>query len=340
MKNKRYESRRQTPWDDTANITITQKFIKEKYNENYKFKHPKLIDTNEQKLFNSINIECCPRCGSINFIKRGFTKNKIQRYYCNDCERYFSPSTETIFENHKISITEWIEFLLDLFNYGSTNLTSKVNKNCINTSSFWLQKTFLVLDGYQDNIILKGDVYIDEFFYKVVKSEIQTKNGKQLRGLSINQFCIGLGYDGINILAIVEGKSKTSINKTEKTFLNHIEPHSKIIHDEEKSHKTIVEKLELVDEKYNSKDLKNLCDKENPLNPINHVCDLLRKFLNTHSSFDRKNLQSYLNLFCFMCNGHLTNLEKVDELLNLALTKKVCLKYREMFGNQGDKGIL
>ena len=77
--------------------------------------------------------------------------------------------------------------------------------------------------------------------------------------------------------------------------------------------------------------MKKLDDKNNPLQPINHICDLLRKFLNSHSGFDRDNLQDYLNLFCFMHNGYKSNLERIDKLLNIALNKKVRLKYREMF---------
>lgn len=331
MKNKTDTSRKKTPWDNSENLTISQKFIMDKYKENYKLKHPKLSETSEFQLLNSIEIRKCKRCNSNNIKKHGFTKNKVQRYYCDECNRYFSPTTNTIFEKHKISITEWVEFLLDIFNYGSTSLTSKVNKNSINTSTLWLQKMFLVLENYQDNIILNEEVYIDEFFYKVIKSDIKTKNGKQLRGLSTNQYCIGIGYDGKNVIAIVEGLGKTSSEKTKATFLNHISPNSKIIHDDEKSHKELVKKLNLIDEKYNSSFLKKLNDDENPLRPINHQCDLLRQFLNTHSGFIRDNLQNYLNLYCFISSGHKNKLEKVDELLNIALTTNASLKYRQFF---------
>lgn len=111
----------------------------------------------------------------------------------------------TIFENHKISITEWIEFLLDIFNYGSTSITSKINKNGINTTNYWFHKIFLILKNYQNNIILSGKVYFDEFYYSVIKSDIKTNdNGSKLRGISKNKFCIGLAYDKTNVLAFVE----------------------------------------------------------------------------------------------------------------------------------------
>lgn len=332
MKNKKYTSRRTTPWDDSS-MMVTEKFIKEKYEQNYKYKHPKLVDTKEAEIINDIKIENCPRCSSVKIRKFGKTKNDINRYYCNDCKRTFNALTNTIFDGHKISITEWIEFLLDIFNYGSTMLTSKVNKNSSSTTDYWLHKVFLVLRNWQETIILSGDVYIDEMFYSVIKSDVETKDGKKLRGLSRNQHCIGVGYDRDNVIALVEGLGKTSTDLTYATFSQHIKNGSKIIHDDEKSHKKLVNDLNLENEQYNSQYLKKLSDKENPLRPINHQCDLIRQFLNTHSGFNRDDLQDYLNLYCFINSGHKNKLEKVDTLLNLALNTKVNLKYRDYFKN-------
>lgn len=333
MKNRIDSSRKKTPWDKNKDLSPLQKFIKDKYVENYEIKHPKLIDTDENIILNNIEIKNCRYCGSDKIKKNGKNSNRIQRYYCLECKRNFISTTNTIFDNHKISITEWIEFLLDIFNYGSTSLTSKVNKNAINTSIYWMQKIFLVLEHWQENIILEDKVYIDEFFYKVIKSDIETKNGKKLRGLSHNQYCIGIGYNGSNIIALLEGLGKPSSDTTKKAFINHIQKGSELIHDDEKSHKILITELELKDTSYNSLWLKTLTDKDNPMRPINHQCDLIRQFLNTHSGFDRSDLQGYLNLYCFMNSGHKNKLEKVNEFMELALTTKVVLNYRDNFKN-------
>ena len=337
MKNRIDSSRQKTPWDNSNNITNTQFFIKKVYKDNYIKKHPALLETNENDILNNIEIKQCAYCNSFNIKKYGKTRSKLQVYFCKNCNRRFTPTTGTIFENHKISITEWVEFLLDIFNYSSTSLTSKINKNSINTSIFWLNKVFLLLKECQNSVILKGTVYIDEFFYSVIKSDLKTKDGKKLRGLSKNQYCIGIGYDKQNIVATVEGMGKTSTERTNDAFMKHIEPESHIIHDDEKSHIELIEKLRLIDESYKSTYLKTLDDKENPLRPINHQCDLIRQFLNTHSGFDRKYLQDYLNLYCFMNSRPNDKLEKVNILLNLALTKKATLHYRELFGLEENK---
>lgn len=332
MENKRSTSRLKTPWDNIDNLTESQKFIKNKYETNYKYKHPRINETNEKELINSVEIKSCRLCHSSNINKRGFTNNGIQRYHCKDCKAYFIPTTRTIFEDHKIPISEWIEFLLDMFSYGSISLVSKVNKNSRTTTTHWIHKVFLLLKDWQNNIILSGDVYIDEMYYAVIKGDIETnEEGKKLRGLSRNQFCIGVGYDGKNVIAIVEGKSKTSINKTKKSFLKHIQSESKLIHDDEKSHKELVKLLNLEDESYNSLELKSMNDNENLLRPINHVIDLINQFLNTHSGFDRKYLQDYLNLFCFIYNGNEDRLSKVEKLLQIALKTSASLKFRDLF---------
>lgn len=331
MKNRIDTSRQKTPWDNDNQKTILQEFVSNKYKENYKIKHPKLSETNEYKLLNSIIINNCRYCNSKKIKKNGKNKNNVQVYYCNECKRKFNPTTGTIFENHKIPITEWIEFLLDIFNYGSTTLTSKVNKNSVNTSTYWLHKVFLLLRDYQNDIILKDNVYIDEMFYTVIKSDIKTKDGKKLRGISRNKYCIGIGYDKNQIIAIVECLGKTTTEITTATFEKHIEEGSCLVHDDEKSHIKLVEKLKLTDNSYKSSYLKKLDDKENPLRPINHQCDLIRQFLNAHSGFDRSDLQDYLNLYCFMNGKPRNKLEKVNTLLELALTKKVSLEYRELF---------
>ena len=336
MRNRIDTSRRTTPWDNCEQQTDLQKFIANKYRKTYDARHPKLSETDESIILNSIKITECKYCSGSKIIKRGKTNNGIQLYYCNECNKRFTATTNTIFENHKISITEWIEFLLDLFNYSSTTLISKVNKNSINTSIYWLQKVFLVLKNWQNNIVLKNKIYIDEMFYSVVKSKIKTKNGKKLRGLSNNQYCIGIGYDGDNIIAIVEGLGKTSIDKTIGTFKNHIEKGSTIIHDDEKSHRKLVKELKLIDESYNSLWLKTKKDEDNPLRPINHQCDLIKQFLNTHSGFDRDDLQDYLNLYCFMNSKPRNKLEKVNKFMEMALKTNITLSYRDLFNNSSE----
>jgi hypothetical protein len=51
----------------------------------------------------------------------------------------------------------------------------------------------------QEEVILSGSVWLDETFYSVRSEDIVRKdNGNKLKGLSINQLCIGVATDKKN----------------------------------------------------------------------------------------------------------------------------------------------
>ena len=134
---------------------------------------------------------------------------------------------------------------------------------------------------------------------------------------------------------------KTSSKKTWETFHNHIQTGATLIHDEEQAHEELVQNLRLSSRSYNSQSLKNLDDKENPLNPVNQVHRLLQLFLYSHRSFKREELQGHLNLFSFSYNPPEHPLEKVEELLSIAFSRPITLRYRDLYSKSESKsGIL
>ena len=332
--NNRSHSRSKTPWDEREDLSPLESFIRDEYKDHYKKRHLTQQELKESELLNKYHPVSCPYCGSKEFKKNGFTKYNLQKYRCKECKQNFVITTGTIFQDHKQPISEWIEYLLNLFGYSSINLNSKTNKNAETTSKYWLSKVFILLEEYQSDIKLKGNVQIDETYYTVIKSEIQTKDGKKLRGLSRNKYCIGIGCDSTQVYCVIEGKGKTSDNKTLKAFKEHIEERSHLIHDNEKSHNSLVAELNLESESYDSKELKKLNDEDNPLNRVNHYCDLLKKFLNSHPGFDRDELQGYLNLFVFMMNDPKNKLEKVNLILEKALNTQKVLHFRDYFAKK------
>jgi transposase-like protein len=325
------KSRRKTPWDLKEEVTPTQEFLRRHYKEHYEARHPKLSATGEAELINSFIPLQCPYCGSEKFNKRGLTSNGIQRYRC-ECTQTFVPTTHTIFDGRKISVSEWMEYCLNLFRYVSINADSWNNKNAFSTSKYWLKKLFLTLEGYQKDIILSGAIWFDETYYPVISSQTDRKDdGTKYRGLSRNQICIGVATDKQNVICFVEGFGKPSQKKSFDTFSSHITPGSILIHDKEATHKKLVSTLNLVNQAYSSADLKGLKDNKNPLDPVNDIHDRLKKFLNAHSGFNRDSLQDYLNLYAFVRNPPYEMLEKVDIIVNLAFEKPKLLRYREQF---------
>lgn len=331
------QSRKATPWDNQQDVPPLEFFLKQKYQSNYTHKHLHIIESEETDFLNSFVINQCKRCNSTSFKKRGYSKSGIQRYFCQNCQRYFTITTNTIFENHKVSVSEWIEFLLNTFNYQSFKAISLVNKNSIYTTKFWIYKLFLVLHDYQNDTMLQGNVYIDETYYSVASKDRLTRDGKEYRGLSVNQMCIGIGYDGTNVYARFQGFGKPTNKMTLATFESHIKAGSNLYHDKEKSHQSLVQSLNLIDHRFDGNEIKKLSNNDNPLNQVNQVCYLLKRFLNSHSGFNRDDIQEYLNLFCYIMNPPVNQLEKVRNLINRAVYLSKSLKYREIFSKSIDE---
>lgn len=325
------KSRKSTVWDNAGDLTETQSFIKSKIVEHYDQRHPDLLISGETDMINSFVPTKCPYCGSEFFKKGGKTTNGIQRYRCS-CGKSFVPTTGTIFDEHKISFSEWIEYWMNLFRHVSISVDSWNNKNSFTTSRYWLQKTFLILDGWQDDIVLSGDVWLDETFYPVISSDIQRNDdGAKLRGISKNQMCIGVATDKINTVFILEGYGRPSQGRTYNAFYKHIAPGSHLIHDKEQAHARLVRALSLQSTLYASADLKGLPDSENPLEPVNRQHALLKHFLESHTGFSRENTQGFLDLFSFVTNPPMDLEEKVEKMVILAFKNPKLLRYRDFY---------
>lgn len=297
----------------------------------YEQRHPYLNDTGEAEMINSYEPTICPYCGSEDFIRVGFDPNGIRRYRCK-CGKAFKPTTGTIFDSRKISVSEWIEFCLNIFRYVSLNADSWNNRNAVSTSKYWLEKLFLILEGSQDDIVLSDTIWLDETYYSIImRDRVRDENNHLLKGLSRNQICIGVATDKRHTVCIMEGYGKPSQKRSYNAFINHIQSESTLIHDKENTHRKLAEELSLTSICYASKDMKGLADSENPLDPVNRIHCLLKMFLNAHSGFNREDLQNYLNLYSFVINPPSDHLEKVERIIKMAFENPKLLRYRAQF---------
>lgn len=161
------KSRRETPWDEKEHRTPMQEFLYQHYRSHYNDHHPLLSETGETQLINSYVPKVCPYCTSETFKMFGHTRNGVQRYQCLSCKQTFTPVTRTIFEGHKISLSEWMDFSLNIFRHVSINADSWNNRNAFTTSRYWLEKLLLVLESYQNSLKFTDQVWLDETFYSV-----------------------------------------------------------------------------------------------------------------------------------------------------------------------------
>lgn len=328
-------SLRKLSWDDEETITLSQKLISSTVHEWYDAKH-RYSSQEEIKLINSLKPESCRLCGSKSFKRNGYYDSGFVRYYCSDCHHSFNPLTGTIFDDKKIPISEWIEYLIHLFEFHSITTSARDNRNAYSTGRYWLFKVFTILEHYQDDIILEDEICYDETFFTVVESKKEIRpDGKQHRGISRNKLCVACAYDSLgHVFLLCENTSKPSIRSTWKTMGSHIKPGSKLIHDGEKSHSVLIDKLNLISEIYDADEIKKLDDSIDPLDPINRIHSLAKKFIRAHGGYDRKNLQGFMNLISFILNEPEDRYEKIDLFINMALTTPQTVRYRDVMSKK------
>lgn len=309
-------SLKRLPWDETNSPSLSQRLISSTIHEWYEAKHS-ISSQDEILLVNNILKTACPYCGSNRIVKNGFYRTGIQRYQCKSCSKKFSSLTNTIFAAKKIPISEWIEYLIHLFEFHSIRTSARDNRNSESTGKYWLIKVFEVLKHVQDDILLEGTIYLDETYFPVIKNKTICRNGKKLRGISRNKIGVAMAFDSNgNYLMIVEYTSKPSDSSTWQALGIHIKKGSHLIHDGERSHGKLIRELNLTSEVYPTKDTKILEDKDNPLNPINKIHALSKRFMKAHGGYDRDNLQDWMNLIWFIISKPNNRYEKIDKFIN------------------------
>lgn len=331
-------SLRELSWDKSEDRTLSQEMISSTVHEWYDAKH-RMASAEEIELINSTRIDECPYCGSADFKKNGHYSSGIIRYYCHDCKRSFNVLTNTIFADKKIPISEWIEYLIHLFEFHSINSSSRDNRNAASTGRYWLYKVFEVLKHYQDDIVLEGKIWLDETFFSVKKSDIRYKtDGLQYKGISRNKISVvcAINESG-KVVLICEYTSKPSSRSTWKAIGSHIREGSHLIHDGERSHSILINELNLTSEVYDSQVIAKFKDKDNPLDSINEIHALAKRFMRAHGGYDRDNLQDFMNLIAFILNRPDDRYEKVDQFINMALLSPIRVKYRDVMSNSANK---
>ena len=240
------------------------------------------------------------------------------------CGSKFSILTGTIFQDRKIPISEWIEYLLYLFEFHSISTAARDNRNAESTGRYWMIKVFAVLEGIQSDVMLEGNIYFDEMFFPVIKHETEIVNGH-----FTNKICVAAAYDNHgHMYLVIERTSKPSRKTTWDALGNHIKPGSKLIHDGDNSHAVLIERLNLTEEVYTSSETKGLSDKDNPLDPINNLHSLAKRYMRAHGGYDRDNLQDWMNLIWFILSGQRNRYEKVDLFIRRAIVSPHVVKYR------------
>ena len=326
-----------TPWDgiEDSDLTPSQIVVRDSHRSVYEFRHRALSEAGDAAFLNGYERDRCPRCESVHVLRWGHEASGVRRYMCGGCRKTFTPSTGTIFEDHKLPVADWVEFMVQAFGFESLEAMTREDRRSGTTTPWWMAKLFLVLRGVQDEVVLSGEVQIDEKTHPLAAKDRPGGNAS-MGAYSKDKICIAVGCDDSGRSIMVRaGLGKLSKSRCWDAYGGHIEPGSKLVHDRENAHSVLVERLGLESVSYRSADLRGLDDAHNPLARVNHMHFLLKEFMHRHSGFDRDRIDDWLNLFSVIVNPPADRLEKAAMVLDRAMALPVTLPYREYYGQNG-----
>ena len=326
-----------TPWDgaDEESLPPAQRLVMGWQREQYERLH-ELGGELDAEFLNSYERAFCPRCGSERIVMFGHDRRGVRRWRCVACGRTFTPATGTVFEERKLPVVAWAEFLLGIMSYESLAGIARRDRRSPTTPPYQLAKLFMVLDGIQDGVVLSGRVQIDEMMYAVPAADavLDASGRRQPGAYSRNNTCVAIACeerDGGSSVFRVLGRGKPSGERARAAYCPHLARGLELVHDRENSHRAVVRELGLVSEAHDSREIKRLPDSENQLWKVNRLCFLLRLFLDGHSGFDRANFAGWLDLFSVMMNPPEDRLEKVAMVLDRAMSSPNTLRYRDFY---------
>lgn len=238
----------------------------------------------------------CPRCGG-SPRKDGRTPAGGQRWACRDCGERYSALTGTVLEYSKIPLPTWVDFITLMLYASPLDLAAEMCGISHQTAFEMRHRVFTTVDGYQDRIVLRDRVWIDETYVADV-SLVKGPDWRPMRGLSRQKVCIAVAIDAHkNVVAVVCGNGKPSAKRIKEALEGHIAEGATIVHDKEKAHNSLVKAVSGVSEAYKA-DTKDPAYLEG-MKLVNSLCSWIQRYLGRFAGMKRENLQSYLNWFAY-----------------------------------------
>ncbi len=248
----------------------------------------------------------CPYCHQeYCIIKNGFTKNKIQRYKCKECNKKFVNCTNTLCYHSKISFGDWKLFFECMSDGLSIRKTAaKMNKNK-NTIFAMRHKVLNALSTFRENVRLSGKIEADEITipinFKGMKQDTMPRYPKKRKSASkkVNHKVCILGAIDENdnqYLEIVCNGEITS-KDIEKSLAPKLIKGTHLITDCRSAYESFARNHKLKLEQIKSKTYKN--DNGYTLSEINSLHSNFFGFMNKFKGVSTKHLQGYIDWFVY-----------------------------------------
>lgn len=329
---RRAPSASSAPWDGMPECELApaQALVRSGHRSMCEFRHEAF--GGDAGFFNGYERDGRPSCGG-RIVGFGCDKDGARRYRRTSCRKVSAPVTGTVFDDRKLPLPAWADFLLQTFSYASVSLMTREGRRSSTTLPYWMARLFAVLEGVQDDTVLAGKARVDETYVSEAAGKPWHRpDGKPPRGLSRNKTCIAVGVDGSGRSVFVnEGKGMTTSERTWAALGARIAEGAHIVHDMETAHNELVRDPGLFSEAHNGRTLIGAPDKQNPLRPVDHMCFLPKTFLRAHSGSSRDDLDGYPSLFHVIMNEPEDRLEKAAMVLDRATRCPKTVRFREFY---------
>lgn len=106
----------------------------------------------------------CPKCNSKRYILNGHTPSGRKRYRCQDCQSTFTLLNQSIFNSAKIPFDKFINYVVLMSFNVPIDMLKELCEISANTAMLWRKKIFDTVNNYQDKVLLRDTVWIDETY--------------------------------------------------------------------------------------------------------------------------------------------------------------------------------
>lgn len=189
----------------------------------------------------------CPACGLSPAWRDSRESSGVQRRRCPSCGARFTSLAGTVLEGCKRPLAAFIRLAMFA---APLDACAEACRTSHHTARGWRHRLFAAVDGYQDRIVLKGRVRVDEAY--VSDTDLSKGYGQaRRRGLSKQKICIAVGIDSRKEpMAVVCGHGKPSSARIRNAMKLHVARGATLVRDRERAYNALVRELELADESH------------------------------------------------------------------------------------------
>ena len=261
------------------------------------------------------DVECCPRCGGLDFIKKGKSvRDGSQRYFCYGCNRTFGVKTSNAIGMSKLPVDKWMAYI-ECF-VDALPLRACAQKCAVSLTSAWCMRhrllevirkfcaAFSVDAGSSAEI---DETYFAESF-KGNHSKSKTfvmprhphKRGRSIRrpGLSSEQMCVlsGVNDKGTTFFELV-GRGSIGKKRALSALRGKVKDGSIIATDRADAYPSVLRELKVaVHNRYDASPRnRRIYNSDGVINRINAVHSSLKLFMKRFRGVATKHLHAYLD---------------------------------------------